>query len=111
MPRTIRFHLDENCPHAVATGLRRREIDVTTTPDAGLLEASDEQQDAFAFAEGRVIFTQDEDFLPWHASGGPHAGIAYCKKDTRSIGEIIRGLVLIWEVYDREEMENRVEYL
>jgi predicted nuclease of predicted toxin-antitoxin system len=111
MPRTIRFHLDENCPRAVATGLRRRGIDVTTTPDAGLLEASDEQQDAFAFAEHRVIFTQDEDFLVWHASGAPHAGIAYCKKDTRSIGEIIRGLVLIWEVYDQEAMENRVEYL
>jgi hypothetical protein len=30
MPRTIRFHLDENCPRAVATGLRRRGIDVTT---------------------------------------------------------------------------------
>ena len=30
MPRTIRFHLDENCPRAVATGLRRRGIDVTS---------------------------------------------------------------------------------
>jgi Domain of unknown function (DUF5615) len=111
MPRTIRFHLDENCPRAVATGLRRRGIDVTTTPEAGLLEATDEQQDAYAFAQRRVIFTQDEDFLAWQASGASRAGIAYCKKDTRSIGEMIRGLVLIWEVYDHEDMENRVEYL
>jgi predicted nuclease of predicted toxin-antitoxin system len=111
MPRTIRFHLDENCPRAVALGLRRRGIDVTTTPDAGLLEASDEDQDAFALAQGRVIFTQDEDFLAMHASEPWHTGLAYCKKGTRSIGEIIRGLVLIWEVYDPEEMENRVEYL
>lgn len=40
MPRTIRFHLDENCSHAIAAGLRRRGIDVTTTPEAGLLNAS-----------------------------------------------------------------------
>ena len=41
MPRTIRFHLDENCPHAIAEGLRRRGIDVTTTPEVDLISASD----------------------------------------------------------------------
>ncbi len=50
MPRTIRFHLDENCHRAVAEGLIRRTIDVTTTPDAGLMSATDEQQIAHAFA-------------------------------------------------------------
>jgi predicted nuclease of predicted toxin-antitoxin system len=104
--RTIRFHLDENCPRAVALGLRRRSIDVTTTPEAGLLEVSDDEQTAYALAAGRVIFTQDEDFLAIHASGIPHAGIAYCKKVSRSIGEMIRGLVLIWEVYGQEEVAN-----
>ncbi len=79
MPRTIRFHLDENCPHALAVGLRRRGIDVTTTPEAGLLEATDEEQNAYASGEGRTIFTQDEDFLAIHSSGFPHPGIAYCK--------------------------------
>ena len=111
MPRTIRFHLDENCPKAVAIGLRRRGIDVTTTPEAGLLEATDEVQAAFALLQRRVIFTQDEDFLAIQASGVPHAGIAFCKKDTRSIGEMIRGLVLLWEVYEPAEVVNRVEYL
>ena len=43
MPRTIRFHLDENCSHAIAAGLRRRGIDVTTTPEVGLLGAIDER--------------------------------------------------------------------
>jgi len=57
MSRTIRFHLDENVPSAVAEGLRRRGIDVTTTPDAGLMGATDEVQASFALAEGRVIFT------------------------------------------------------
>ena len=37
MPATIRFHLDENVPLAVAEGLRRRGVGVTTTSQAGLL--------------------------------------------------------------------------
>ena len=111
MPRTIRFHLDENCHRAVAEGLLRRGIDVTTTPTAGLRGATDEQQVAHCVAEGRVLFTQDRDFLRLHALGVPHRGIAYCPKDTKSIGEMIHGLVLIWEVLEPEEMANRVEFL
>jgi predicted nuclease of predicted toxin-antitoxin system len=111
MPRTIRFHLDENCSKAIAGGLRRRGIDVTTTPEAGLMGAMDEQQAAYGLAEGRVLFTQDQDFLRIDAAGVPHAGIAYCAKDTKPIGELIQSLVLVWEVYEPEEMAGRVEYL
>ena len=60
MPRTIRFHLDENCPHAIAEGLRRRRIDVITTPDVDFMSASDEEQTAYALVEGRVNFTLQE---------------------------------------------------
>jgi len=111
MARTIRFHLDENCAAAIAAGLRRRGIDVTTTPEAGLLGATDPEQVAYALPLSRVIFTQDGDFLGIHASGLPHPGIAYCPKDSRSIGEIIESLALIWELFEPEEMANRVEYL
>jgi len=52
MPRTIRFHLDENCHRAVAEGLRRRGIDVTGTPEAGLQSATDDEQIAHALAQG-----------------------------------------------------------
>jgi predicted nuclease of predicted toxin-antitoxin system len=111
MPRTIRFHLDENCHRAVADGLRRRGIDVTTTPEADLMSATDEEQAAHALTQGRILFTQDRDFLRLHAAGVPHASIAYCGKDSKSIGQIIQGLVLIWELLEPEEMANRVEYL
>jgi hypothetical protein len=109
MARTIRFHLDENCSKAIGKGLRLRGVGVTTTPEAGLRGASDEEQVAYASAEGRVIFTQDRDFLGIRTF--PHAGIVYCDKDTRGVGEIIDGLVLDWEVYEPEEMTGRVEYL
>jgi hypothetical protein len=36
MARTKRFHPDENCTKAIALGLRRHRIDVTTTPEAKL---------------------------------------------------------------------------
>jgi hypothetical protein len=111
MSRTIRFHLDENCPSAVAVGLRRRNIDVTTTHEAGLLGASDQEQATHALARDRVIVTQDEDFLALHASGVRHGGIAFCKQDSLSIGQMIRALVLIWEVYEPAEMVGRVEWL
>ena len=57
MSNRIKFHLDENVSNAIADGLKRRGIDVTTTPEIGLISASDEEQVAFALTEKRVIFT------------------------------------------------------
>jgi predicted nuclease of predicted toxin-antitoxin system len=113
MPRTIRFHLDENCDLTIAEGLRRRAIDVTTTQGAGLMKASDENQLDNARRENRVVFvfSQDADFLRMHAAGVAHAGIVYCHQQSRSVGEIIRGLVVIWEVLDPEDMRGRIEFL
>ena len=77
MPRTIRFNLDENCAHAIAAGLRRRGIAVPTTPDVGLLGAIAEYQLAYCLAEGRVIFSYDDDLLRLAAYGVEHAGVVY----------------------------------
>ena len=63
MPRTIRFHLDENCDPRIAAGLALHGVAVTTTPEAGLLQASDAEQLGYAVAERRVIVTQDTDFF------------------------------------------------
>ncbi len=111
MHETIRFHLDENVNNAIADGLRRRRIDVTTTPESGLISSSDEEQLRFARSQGRVIFTQDSDFLKLHNAGFEHCGIVYCVKGSRSIGEICRGLILIWEVLEAEEIAGKVEFL
>lgn len=111
MAKEIRYHLDEHCPGALAEGLRRHGIDVTTTPEAGLLSASDEQQMAFATADNRVIFTQDEDFLRINATGIAHPGIVDCHQQKYSVGDLIRLLVLVWEVYDSDKLRDRVEYL
>ena len=84
---------------------------MSTTPEAGLRGADDREQAAYGMVETRVIVTHDADFLRIHASGVPHAGIAYRAKDTLNLGKLIQQLVLIWEVYEPDEMANRVEFL
>ncbi len=111
MREKIRFHLDEHVAAEIAVQLRRRGIDVTTTIDAGLRTKSDEFQLAYIREEGRVIFTQDSDFLVIASRTTDHPGIAYCKQRSRSIGEIIETLVLIYEIYTPDEMVGRIEFL
>jgi len=111
MPQTLRFHLDENVAFAVAQGLRLHKIDVTTTPEAGLRGATDERQVEFARSAGRVIFTQDDDFLKLHAAGVPHPGIVFCEQNRRSIGEIIWWLRFIWEALEASDMQSQVEFI
>jgi predicted nuclease of predicted toxin-antitoxin system len=111
MPRTSRFHLDEQVAHAIADGLRRLGVDVTTSTETGLLGSSDTDQLAYAVATGRVVFTEDRDYLVLAAAGAAHAGLAYCARNSRSIGQIIRGLELLWEVYESHEMLGQVEFL
>ena len=78
MAEKIRFHLDENLNTAVAEGLRRRGIDVTTTPELSLIGVSDQAKIEFSLSQKRAIFTQDTDFLRMHQIGITHAGIVYC---------------------------------
>ncbi len=84
---------------------------MTTTPEAGLLGVPDQDQLAYAVAQNRVVITQDTDFLRIAAAGSEHPGIVFYPAQGRSIGQVIRGVHLIWEVYEPEEMRNRVEYL
>ena len=111
MAEKVRFHLDESVESAIADGLRRRNIDVTTTPEAGLLGASDEEQVAFALVQGRVIFTHDADFLRIHRRGAEHAGIVYCHQGRRTIGEIVLALVKVWEFQTDQSMYRHVEFI
>lgn len=75
-----------------------------------MLSSPDTTQLEHARIAGRVIATQDGDFLGLHYRFA-HAGIAYCEQGSRSIGEIVAGLVLIYEVFSAEDMVNHVEYI
>jgi predicted nuclease of predicted toxin-antitoxin system len=107
----IRFHLDENVDSDIAKALRRQSVDVTTTAEIGLIGQPDKAQLAFVYQSGRVLVTHDADFLRFSNQRLNHCGITFCKKNVRTLGEIIRSLMLIYEVFTPEEMHGQVEYL
>ena len=107
----IRYHLDEHVDRAIAEGLRRRGVDVTTTAEAGLEGVSDERQLAFAHAQGRVFVTRDQHFLVMHSQGVAHEGIVFWHSKHQNIGQLVLDLVLLWRAATAEEMRGRVEYL
>ena len=111
MEKKIKFHLDESVERAIADSLRRREIDVTTTSEVQFMGMFDEEHLVFALGQGRVVFTHDADFLRLHRRGVEHAGIVYCYQQSRSIGEIVKALVRIWEVQTFESMHQHVELI
>lgn len=110
MSRPIRYHTDEHIARAVIEGLRRRGIDVSTTFEAGLRSATDEEQLNHAHDAGRVFVTQDTDFLRLHAQGTPHSGIAFFRQG-EAAGDMLRMLVLLFDVLTAEEIAGRVEFL
>ena len=55
--------------------------------------------------------TQDADFLRIASRTTDHWGIAYCHRTSRSVGDLIRGLILIYEALTPQEMKGRVEFL
>lgn len=97
----LRFQLDEHLNNAIARAVRRAGLDVVTTAEAGLLGVSDADQLAHAHAEGRVMVTQDADFLRLHYRGASHSGLAYSPRDSRSIGQIVEMLALLDAAYVR----------
>ena len=106
----IRFHLDQHVDSAIARGLRLRGVDVTTTADAGLQDASDEAHLNYALNATRVVFTRDDDFIRLHAAGVPHAGIVYSMQGTRSIGDVVRFLELMSQCLEPDDMMGQIEY-
>lgn len=110
MSEPVRYFTDEHIAPAVASGLRKRGVDVLTIAEAGLLGAEDEDLLRFVGDEERVIVTQDRDFLQIAAQHGDPPGIVYAPQG-RSIGEIVRLLDLLAQVSDAEEMQGRIEYI
>jgi len=111
MPERICFHLDENVDPDIALALKRAGISVTTSQESGLLAVSDITQLNFAKSQSRILVTHDDDFLILHTQGVDHAGITYCPKNLKSMGYIIRMLILLYEVAIPEEMWGKIEYL
>jgi predicted nuclease of predicted toxin-antitoxin system len=102
---------DEHIPYPVVQGLERRGVDVTTVKQLGLMGELDREILEIARQQGRVIYTNDADFLRHHAVGVTHSGIIYHHILDYSIGEAIRRVAIACDVMSTEEIIGRIEFL
>lgn len=107
--------MDHHVDAAITNGLRRRGIDVLTCRDDGTTTWDDEQLLERASQLGRALFSQDDDLLViahrWQDVGRSFAGVIYGHHLDLSIGQAVRDLELIAQVYDADDLRDRVEYL
>lgn len=108
---SIQFQLDEHLDNAIAHELQRLGVAISTPMQAGLRTAPDVDYLTRCLEEHRVIVTNDRGFLRVNAEGHPHAGIVFWRHGTRTIGQIVEGLQLIYEVYQAGDMIGRVYFL
>ena len=107
--------MDHHVPFAVTEGLRLRGVDVLTCHEDGTSELDDASLLQRAAELGRVLFTQDADFLvvanDWQESGRGFVGIIYAHQLQLTIGQAVRDLELAAETLEPDDTRNRVEYL
>ena len=58
-----------------------------------------------------MLVTNDAGILGLHKAGVPHAGIAYYADQRRSIGDMIRALLVLHNHLAAEDMKQHVEFL
>lgn len=103
----VSFYLDENLSPEIIRQLSLSGIDVIRGP----LSAEDPQHLQNATAMGRVVCTEDKDFLRLAAAGFEHAGIIRGRQRLHSIGDWVKYLRLVHAVYTAEELRNTVSYV
>src|SRR5690349_12254726 len=107
----IKYHFDEHMDNAIVSGLRRRGIDVTTTVEAGLLEARDPEQIEFAARKGRVLVTCDRKISVHLRKDTAHSGIVILRPGRNMIGPNVNLLARLCRGTTAEDMINQIRYL
>jgi len=106
----MKIYTDEHISKAIIIGLRKRGVDVLSVHETGMYAATDTQHLQMARNEGRILLTRDKGFLRLNAERVVHSGIVYARHGL-SIGEIIRGLILIHGTLGQGGMNGHVEFL
>lgn len=109
---TLALYMDQHVKEAITGGLRQRGIDVLTVREDGFDRHSDADVLARATELGRVVFTQDVDFIAladeWLANGRPFAGIAFAHQLKITIGQAIADLEVVCRVLSADEAANQL---
>jgi predicted nuclease of predicted toxin-antitoxin system len=111
----VTFYMDVHVHSAITEGLRSRGVDVLTAQEDDAAELDDPALLNRSSELGRILFTQDQDFLREGAerqrSGEPFAGIVFAAQASAMIGPYIRDLELIALASVAEEYSNRLIHL
>ncbi|MEW6212746.1 MAG: DUF5615 family PIN-like protein [Acidobacteriota bacterium] len=112
---SVGLYMDVHVRQAVTDGLRLRGVDVLTAQENGADRLSDAELLDRATESGRILFTQDDDFLVEavrrQRTGEFFAGVVYAHQLNITIGECIDDLELIALASNADEWKNRLTYL
>lgn len=107
--------MDVHIPIRVTEGLRRRGLDVLTSQEDGTATLVDDALLARASELGRLLLTQDQDFLriatQWQREGRTFAGILFAAQRGTSLGRLVEDVHLAAACCDPEEVRDHVTYL
>jgi predicted nuclease of predicted toxin-antitoxin system len=107
--------MDVQVDYAITQGLRDRGVDVLTAQEDGAARLQDPQMLDRAMILGRVLFTQDADFLreasQRHRIKEAFAGIIYGHQRNVTIGQCVKDLEIIAKIVESAELESQVMYL
>ena len=110
-----RFYMDVHVPAAIATGLRRRGIDVLRAQEDNAARLLDSELLDRATALGRVLVSLDKDFTVEVAHRqrvfADFAGVVRLRSDRISVGVYVRELELIASAMEPAELANRITYV
>ena len=109
------LYMDHNVVRAVVEGCRVVGLDVLTAFEDGWHERNDVDILERARSLGRVVFTQDTDFIVLATErqtlGTPFSGVIFGKHGSMSVGKVIDDLVLICHTLTVEELCNQLIWL
>ena len=105
---------DVHVKKAIVEGLRTKGMPVVTAQEKELRQAEDEVLLEVATAEGRLLLTNDTDFLrihhEWMLYGKSHAGIVFWEQQM-AIGRVVRGILHYAAKTAPADAANYVHYL
>jgi len=111
----LAVYVDVHVPAAITEGLRRRGIDVLTSQQGGTRRADDAFLLRRATQVGRLLVTQDEDFLvvaaSWQDAGWEFTGVVFAPQDSQRIRRYIEDIELLAACCSAQEVANQVFHL
>jgi len=112
---SVGFYMDEHVPSAITRGLQRRGVDVLRVQDDGFGQTDDELILDRAQELGRIVFTQDKDFLgivqARQDSGENFAGVIYSAQKGPTIRQCIDDLELASSASSADDWLIVLKYL